>query len=88
MFNYTLPFKHLRAARGSLLSEHASVSRSWLHRTELGKTISRIDGSSAFFSEGFTLLLGECVPSDKLKIQSSLLQNSASLVHVIHPQLI
>lgn len=82
VFNYTLAYKHLCAPHLCLPSEHASTTSSCLCRMEMGKGFSRKDGSSAFFSEGFTLPLGERMPSDKLIIQSSLLQNSASLAHV------
>lgn len=60
VFNCTLPFKHLCAACRSLPSEYASMSCSCLYRTELGKTFSRIDCSSAFFPEGFALLVNVC----------------------------
>lgn len=57
VFDCTLPFKHLCAARRSLPSELASMLCSCPYRTELGKKFSKIDCSSAFFPEGFALLV-------------------------------
>lgn len=53
----TLPFKHLCASCQSLPSERASMSCSCPFRTELGEKFSKIDCSSAFFPEGFALLV-------------------------------
>lgn len=74
VFNYTPAFKQLPVALRSLLSEHGSVSCSCLYRVDLEKAFSRIDGSSAFFSEGVTLSLGERMPSEQFGLRCCRIQ--------------